>query len=500
MKPTQYPLQKSGLVARVGAASGFVAALGDWREPAGPAYQRLARAVSAAIASGVVTAGTRVPAERELAGRLAVSRTTVVSAYALLRADGWIESRHGSGSWSRFPGGVVNGRGSRSSGGPQRASRLLGRINGDIIDLRCASLPELGPLAKPFLSFGPELSSWADETRYSPLGLRELRRAIARHVSGWGLPTREEQVVVTAGAQQAMSLVASLFVRRDDPVAIEDPTHIGTLDVLQGAGARLLPVLVGKDGIRLDALRRIIDRERPRLISLVPTFQNPTGTVYTEPVRQRIARLCEEVDIPLVENNALGDLALDVDPPPPIAAFSKEAPILTVGSLSKLVWTGLRIGWIRAPEHIIARLAPLKAVNDYGTSVMSQAVALKFFWDADRIVEFRRRQLVERRARLFRELYQQLPSWTHTRPPGGPSTWVRLPQGNAVEFAPVALRHGVTVLPGDIFSPAGGFSDFLRLPFVLDLDIISQGVTRLARAWKEYVPAARAKRPLAVLA
>jgi len=505
MNPTQDPLRKSGLTGRLGAASGFIAALGGWREASGPAYRRLAEAVRSAIASGAVVAGARVPAERALAGRLTVSRTTVVAAYALLRAEGWLESRHGSGSWSRFPTGTEaatgNGRWTRPSAVPQRAARVLGRIRGDVIDLRCASLPDLGPLAKRFLSFGSELTGWADETRYSPLGLRELRRAIAGHVTRWGLPTREEQVLVTAGAQQAMALVAALYLRRGDTVAIEDPTHIGSMDVFHGIGARMLPVPVGKDGVRLDALRHTLATEQPRLISLVPTFQNPTGTVLTESARRRVARLCEEFDVPLVENNALGDLALDVEPPRPIGAFSDEASILTIGSLSKLVWTGLRIGWIRAAEPIIARLAPLKTISDYGTSVMSQAVALKFFRDAERVVALRRRQLIDRRARLSRELDRQLPSWTYSRPPGGPSSWIRLPHGTGVEFAPLALRYGVSVLPGDIFSPAGGFPDYLRLPFVLEPDTISEGVTRLARAWNAYASAARIeKQPLGVLA
>jgi DNA-binding transcriptional MocR family regulator len=492
----QDPLPGSGLVAKRAGESGFVSALGSWRDASGPTYFRLARAVISAISCGAVPAGSRVPAERWLSARLGVSRTTIVAAYAHLREEGWLESKHGSGSSTRIPNGVAAIRGSQSGANstPQRVSRVLGAIQRDTIDFRCASLPDLGALTKRVLSFGGDVLSSVRETGYFPLGLPELRRAVARHVTRWGLPTREEQILVTGGAQQALGLVAALYLRPGDRVAIEDPTHMGAIDVFDGIGARMLPVAIGRDGVRVDALRQTIEKERPQLISLVPTFQNPTGTLLPESSRRRVARLCEEFDVPLLENNALGDLGLDLTPPPPIAAFSQDASILLVGSLSKLVWAGLRIGWIRAAEPLIARLASLKTIADYGTSVLSQAAALKFFRDADRIRGLRQRQMRERRSQLFLELDRLLPSWSYSRPAGGPSAWIRLPRGSAVEFALLALRYGVSVLPGDVFSLSGGFSEYLRLPFMLEPDVIREGVSRLARAWEAYDPVGQHER------
>ena len=497
----QDPVLPSGLAGRQTEESGFVSALGSWRETMGPTYLRLARAIIASVSSGVLSPGLRVPSERWLAARLAVSRTTVVGAYASLRSEGWLESRHGSGSWLRNPSDAASSKGARTgrSRTPQRMSRVLAEIQPDTIDFRCASLPDLGALTKRILSFGNEVLSSANETGYFPLGLPELRRAIARHVTRWGLPSSEGHILVTGGAQQALGLVAALYLRPGDSVAIEDPTHMGAIDVFDGAGARLVPVAVGKDGVRVDGLRRVLEEERPRLISLVPTFQNPTGTVLPEHSRRRLARLSEEFDVPLVENNALGDLWLDAIPPPPIASFSSDAPVLLVGSLSKLVWAGLRIGWIRASEPLIARLAALKTIADYGTSVLSQAAALKFFRDAERIRTLRQRQIKDRRSHLFRELDRQLPDWSYSRPLGGPSTWVRLPRGSAVDFAPVALRYGVSVLPGDVFSPSRAFSEYLRLPFMLEPEAILEGVGRMARAWEAYVTDGQEKQRFRVI-
>lgn len=487
MARNQYPLSESGLNGE--AASAFAAAVVGWRNAAGPFYRRLAGAVRAAIESGAVLSGSRVPAERGLAKQLGVSRTTVVAAYDVLREEGWLESRQGSGTRARHPGGS-RGRLALSAF-PHRVYRVLAEAQGDTVEFLGAHLAGLGALAERFFASGEAIQNWAREPGYFPLGLPELRRAVARHLARGGLPTTEEQVLVTSGAQQAIGLAASFYLRRGDAVALEDPTYLGAIDVFHALGARMIPIPVGKDGVRLDALRETLRKQRPRLVYLMPTFQNPTGAVLPERERRRLARMCDELEVPLVEDNTLADLALGAEPPPPVAAFSGTSPILTIGSLSKLFWGGLRIGWIRAAEPIIARLAPLKTMADLGSSVPSQAVALKLFRDAERIRAMRRREIAERLERLLRELERQLPSWTYTRPAGGLSLWVRLPHGSAAEFARVALRHGVSVLPGNLASPEGRFADHLRLPFVLECEVIREGVDRLARAWSAYAPAER---------
>src|SRR5262249_9002937 len=195
---------------------------------------------------------------------------------------------------------------------------------------------------------------------YLPMGLPPLRQAIARHLTGWGVPTTEEQVLVTHGAQQAIGLAGALFLERGDAVLVEDPTYLGSIDIFTGLGARLVPVPGGGDAAWGSRVRDLVSRTGPRLIHLMPTFHNPTGAVMPESSRRALARLAREMRVPILEDNPLADLSLSTTPPPPIAAFDVAAPVLTIGSLSKLFWGGLRIGWIRASEELLSRITRLK--------------------------------------------------------------------------------------------------------------------------------------------
>src|SRR5262249_35436696 len=170
-----------------------------------------------------------------------------------------------------------------------------------------------------------------------------------------------------------------------DAVVVENPTYLGAIDILASRGARLLPVPVGPEGARIEALREIVRRARPRLLYLMPTFQNPTGALMPERGRRAAAKLSAELSIPILEDNTLADLSLGAEPPPPIAAFAPAAPVLTVGSLSKLFWGGLRIGWIRSSEELLARIARLKIIADLGGSGLSPLAPGKLFGPGRRV-------------------------------------------------------------------------------------------------------------------
>jgi DNA-binding transcriptional MocR family regulator len=472
-------------------AQAFVAALGRWTDGAGPVYRRLAAAIRAAVERGEIRAGERLPSERVLAARLALSRTTVVSAYEALRRDRSIESRQGSGT--------------RVRGAPSRPPAFLVREDpagsfrrhpvwrsfmegpGGTIEFLGAHLPAPDLLAREGARIDEKsLQALARGPGYLPMGLPALRQAIARHLTASGLETGEDQVLVTHGAQQAIGLAGALLVERGEAVVVEDPTYLGSIDIFAGQGARLLTVPVGSDAAWVAKLRETIARGAPRLVYLMPTFQNPTGVVMSEPCRRALARLSRELQLPIVEDNTLADLSLAGRPPAPIAAFDSAAPVLTVGSLSKLFWGGLRIGWIRASEEILLRMTRLKIMADLGGSLIGQLVAVRLLAEAERVRAMRRREMRERLDRLTRLLSRHLPEWTWVEPAGGLSLWVKLPRGDASTFAQVALRHGVAVVPGALASPGGGCADRLRLPYVLDAAPMREGVERLARAWEAY--------------
>jgi DNA-binding transcriptional MocR family regulator len=470
--------------------------LGDWSSRTGPLYRRLAEALRAAINRGELPAATRLPPERALAQHLGLSRTTVVAAYDVLRADDILESRQGSGTWVRQapePSEWVT----NSSTLPKRDSVVRGLTigRGQVVDFTCGCLPPLAGLVEEAVAqIQADLSEVTSDHGYGALGILPLRRAIARHLERSGLPTHESQLLVTNGAQQALGLVAALFLERGSGVLIESPTYLGAMDVLTAAGARLVPVPVGSDGARIEALQVFAQRRLGRLAYLTPTFHNPTGPVMPEPERR-----AAETNVAVIEDNTLADIALDEAPPRPIAAWAGRAPVMTIGSMSKLFWGGLRVGWIRAPEALVVRLASLKVATDLGTSVLSQLVATRLLERTEEVKRRRRQQVRERRDALANALRELLPSWTWQTPSGGLSLWARIPHGDTRAYAQEALRQGVAVLAGPTISPDEAHADHLRLVFVHEPAIVREGIERLARAWKAYSPTRSRPRTIEVM-
>jgi len=239
-------------------------------------------------------------------------------------------------------------------------------------------------------------------------------------------------------------------------------------------------------GADAGVLAATISQSPVRAVYLMPTFHNPVGTVMPESVRRELARFSRVSGVPIIEDNTLAELALGCEPPPPLAAYAGEAPISSIGSLSKLCWAGLRVGWIRAPRSAIAQLGRRKAVADLGTSLFSQAIAVHLVAEADRVRDLRCRELAGRLTLAEDLLQRWLPDWSWRRPEGGVSVWARLPAGSSIELAPVAQRHGVMIVPGSIMSPTGRFDEYVRLPFDHDPGVLGEGIRRLAAAWKAY--------------
>lgn len=471
----------------------MAALLGDWTAGSGTLSAKLAAALSRAISREELPAGTRLPSERLLAAALALSRTTIVASYETLRRDGLVESRVGSGTRvvPRAGGASLPRDPWRDEEAVPATSTLVMRAVAEdaagSISFMAAHLPGVSEALEAALAKSRrEIASLARHHGYMPLGLPALRTALARHLTARGLPTKEEQILVTNGAQQGIGLVASLLLSPGDEVAVEDPTYPGALDLFAQARARFLPLPPAGEATAVEKIAAALARPRMRLLYVLPTFHNPTGAVMPERARREIARLAEQSGAAVLEDHTLSDLSLGAATPPPIASFARRAPVLTVGSLSKLYWGGLRIGWIRGPEPLIHRLARRKAMEDLGSSVISQAVAVRLLESADEIAKLRRAQAGERLEALTRGLAKRLPDWKWKRPAGGLTLWVALPRGSASEFAHVAARNGVAVLPGPVCSPTNGFADHLRLAFVPEPSEIREGVERMARAWEKY--------------
>ncbi len=472
-------------------AADVPAVLGDWTTGHGPLHRKLADALRGAILGGDLVAGAKLPAERVLAAQLSVSRSTVVVALDRLRSEGLLASRQGSGTrvspQLRRPlgdGTVPGGRG-------QAVFRRLVEGPGELISLTCAIPPCLPAVAEAVSALTPDhIAGPMGRGGYHPLGLPELRQELAELHTREGVPTRPEQILVTTGAQQAINLAAGLFVRPGDSVVVESPGFPGVLDVFRAGGARLLPVEVDDEGAGVDDIARLAKRSPVAAVFVMPSFHNPVGVAMSEGRRRRLASLAAELGLPVIEDNAMEHARLGVAPPLPVAALG-DGPVVTIGSLSKVLWGGLRLGWARASEELVSRLVRLKVIHDLGTGVVGQLVAARLVPHLEDLRAARQSQLLDAMATLTRLLERYLPGWRWKRPHGGPSLWVRLPWGDTDTFAQVALRHGVEIVPGSAMTLNGDYRDHMRIPFVFDEAQSEALVDRLAAAWSSYAPSDR---------
>lgn len=492
--------------AMVSAAT-LVELIGPWADGADPLNEQLAAALARAIDLGLLPPGTRLPAERELARELALSRTTIVAAYDRLRLAGLARSRQGSGTRvaARRPGltqaylAPLDATDSDAVLLPTTSTApsvgLLTPLVDDAIELTIGALPAGSIVAEAMAAaVRDDLPALMLDSGYDPFGLPALREQIAAYLTRLGVPTDPDQVLVTSGAQQALHLIGSQLGGPGSSVVMENPSYIGAIDAFRTTGNRLIPIPVDDDGARVEVIGLLGTSAPVRLVYVIPTFQNPTGAVMPESRRRELARLAGESGFQVVED-LTPDLTLGVDSPPPIAAFDPGDRVITVGSLSKLAWGGLRVGWVRAPRAVIDRLVAGKIVADHSSSLVTQAIGARVFERLDEVAKRSRQAGAERRSVLMSALAQRLPEWTWTEPKGGLSLWVRLPGADAVAFSRLAATLGVVVRPGPLASPDGGFRDHIRIAYGSEPDRLVDGVERLAAAWAAYTPASRSSRP-----
>lgn len=477
-------------VDRFRDAAELVELLGDWTTARGPLYRRLGSALERAVRDGDLRPGDRLPAERRLAQALAVSRATVVAAYDVLRGLGLARSRRGSGTAIAFHPRVHRAAGAdgRVPGG--RATSVIQRLvdgPGDVISLAYAAdagAPELADALRDLVR--DDLPSLLADAGYHPSGLPVLREAIAAHHTARGLPTTGDQVLVTTGAAQAISLATQMYLRRGAAVVVESPSWPGCLDVLRAARARLIGVPLDDEGIRVDGLARALAEHRPALLYVMPTYHNPTGVLMSAGRRRRIAELAAQHGVPLLEDNAYAAAQGAGDVPPPVAASAPPgAQILTVESLAKAVWGGLRIGWVRASEETVERLARHKALADLGSPLLDQALAARLLPELPTLSTARAAALRARLDLVRSLLARHLPDWRWSTPDGGAALWIDLPGTDARVFAQVALRHGVEVVPGAAMDPDGTHDSYIRLPYAFPADLLTEAVRRLTAAWAD---------------
>lgn len=450
--------------------------LGQWHALPGrrrsPDYAALAGAVRGLLADGRLPLGVRLPAERELAQALRISRTTVSAAYRELRESGHLASRRGAGSWTMLPG--THRVASTGLWTPQD--------DHDMIDLGVAALaapPELVPAAR---AAAEDLPRYLGGAGYHPTGIVELREAVAQAYTERGLPTSADQIMVTNGTQHALDLVLRLALAPGAGVLVESPSYPNALAALAARRARITTHGLAADtGWDADLLLGSLRQVRPKLAYLIPDFQNPTGHLMPAELRERLVATAHAVGTDLVIDESFVDLPLDgTVVPPPAAVFDRHSRVVTIGGLSKPFWGGLRIGWVRASAPQVQRLAATRVGVDMASPVLDQLVAVHLLADAPAIVASRRAQLAAQRDALLGALAQRLPDWRVTVPRGGVTLWAELDGPISSALARAAEEVGVRLAPGPRFGLDGTLERFLRLPFTLPAADLVEAVGRIA--------------------
>lgn len=460
--------------------------LGDWRSAGAEdvAYRSLADALKGLVLDGRLPLDARLPGERRLAEALGVSRITISAALDRLRADGFLTSRVGAGTYTALPF--------------RRAERLEGLFHvapgAGAINMSTAVLPAGAHVhaayARALESLPPHLPGHG----YDPIGLLPLRRAAAEAYDQSGLPTSPDQIVVTAGAQNGLAILLRAFGRPGDAVIIDHPTYPHAIEAIVRAGMRPVPVALTPAGWDVDGLIAAIERMRPKLVYLLGAHQNPTGHVMAAEDEAAVAAAVARVGALMIMDDTQRELWFEHAPPPPAAPGPH---VVRVGSMSKTWWGGLRIGWLRAETEVADAAVRARASLDLGAAVIEQLAAAHLLAGDQTPVAERRAALNAREAALRAKLERTLPDWQTTRPTGGLSLWVALPRPVVGALVVEAQKSGVVIAPGTRFGVDGAFQRFVRLPYCLPEPELEAAVDALAEAWSRIGdrPARRSKAP-----
>jgi DNA-binding transcriptional MocR family regulator len=457
-------------MTQLGARS-LEALLGDWRSGAS-ANSALADRIRLLTLDGRVPVDTRLPAERELAARLGLSRTTVSAAYAKLREDGFLQSVRGSGSVTRLP-----------------VAPNVAAMPADpgFLDFSKAAMPAYIGIVDAARAAVEELGAHLSDAGYDSLGTSRLRAAIAERYTARGLPTSPDQVMVTIGAQHAIALLSRVLISRGDRAVIEVPTYPHAYEALRAAGARLVPVSVSPDddaagrGGESAAMAHAFGQANPSVAYIMPDFHNPTGRSLTGAERESLLAAAARQGTTVLADETTAELDIDrAEAFLPLAAYGDA---VLIGSVGKTVWGGVRVGWIRADRPLIRKLVAARSSNDLGTPILEQLVVTRLLEQMDEILDIRREQLRVGRAHLEAALAAAFPDWHVPHVAGGLATWINLGAPVSSQLALAARGHGLLIAAGPRFGVDGAFERFLRLPISYSATETDAAVRSLALAW-----------------
>lgn len=472
----------------------------DWKPDKNsniPLYSQIVSYFSDKILKGDWVVGQKLPSQRELSKIFGVNRSTIVEAMEELTALGIIEGRYGSGTrivndtWSLLMSNSTPNWQSYIDAGTFKANlQYLQQINRKeyeegIIRLGTGEMsPELTPktMMKDVLQ---KLSQKSLNLNYpESFGDLELRRAVKNYLSEKGIDVPISGILIVSGALQALQLISLGIVPPRSTVYVESPSYLKSLHIFQSLGSNLEGIPMDKSGMMPWMIRSGTIRSGNSILYTIPSFQNPTGCVMTDARRAELLNFCKTNQMPLIEDDVLGDLWLDAPPPLPIKSKDTSGIVLYVGSISKSLSPGLRVGWLVGPESVIQRLADIKMQQDYGTSTLSQQ-ALAVWLESGLYYEYLdglRKELRQRRdymLELLEEHFKDLAVWE--KPKGSFYVWLKLKNGVAVsKVFERALKDNILINPGSIYDFYQ--SQYIRLSYAYaSMPQMKKGMVRLAK-------------------
>ncbi len=442
----------------------------DWKPDKGskvPLFRQIVTHFEEEIKAGHYKAGTRLPSQRALSEQLEVNRSTIGMAMDELKALELIETRGkggtkimaaradiGSFDWGHYV--------EESVYYPNR--KIIQRINaldfdGDIIRLSSgAAMPESVKITK-LNDLIKEAASIKTLDYTEPKGLLSLRKALCTYLKDIGIHVKPEEILIVSGALQAIQLIALGLLQRGSTALIEKPSYLYSLNTLKSLDMRRRGIACDTEGIMPEALYKARPRKHHSVLYTIPNYQNPTGRVMSLSRREKTLKVCEELNIPILEDDVYRELWFDAPPPPTLKSMETKGQVLYIGSVSKHLSPGLRIGWIVGPEAVIERLSDIKMQVDYGASTLSQIVTEKWLTSPYRQEAMTqiRKSLKRRRDITLKalEMYMaDLGTWE--KPMGGFYIWVTLHKMYSEEqLFNDAIDAGVLIYPGHVYGNEG---------------------------------------------
>lgn len=483
------------------------------RQSTTPLYRQIETHLRQAILSGSLPAGARLPASRALAHDLGVNRITVETAYAELEADGLVFSRVGSGTYVAPSLPAPDQPLAQLEAAWPLWQQALSLDWTDNDGLEIDRLPKRGAYPQPIHFAGgssaPHLFP-VDEFRKAlqavmrrdgrealeygeSQGYAPLRATIAHVLANQGLQARPENILITAGSQQALSLVSQLLLKPGDTILVESPTYAGALELFRALRFSVVGVPMDKQGMQVEHLERLLQQHHPKLIYTIPNFHNPTGTCLSGARRRELLLLADRYNVPILEDDFVGDLRYEGRAQPSLKALDPGGRVIYTNTFSKMLMPGLRVGYLFIEGPIYERLVHFKRVNDLATSTLIQR-ALEAYMTVGRYQAHLRRSCQifrKRRDAMMAAMTRYLPVPVRFEPPqGGLFLWVELPADVSTDdLLLLAWEHGVTFAPGKRFFPTGVEGrNWMRLNFAAHAPAeIEMGLSRLGQALRRWM-------------